>query len=551
MKKSKKTSHYTRNARKNRLSGSQESGQSKKSGPSMSNAAHRTEASAIALLHAAGSRHRRLSSRKGKRNARGLRSTKLYKQGYNRGYEDGVRQGQNSFGLVFEGVSIIIPTYNQRDYVLQCVASIEKHTPAPYEIIVVDNASRDGTAEALLRQGGMVRVAALEKNRGFAGGVNVGLMMAKGRHIVVLNNDTLVTPGWLENMMACLNSDPQIGVVGPVTNYIGGDQQIEVPYHDVKEMWTFAASQNRPDTGKHRLTDRLVGFCWLFSRDLFERVGYLDEGYTVGNFEDDDWIVRVRMLGYRLAVAGDAFIHHYGSVSMKELGEQQFNTVNQGNEQFYSEKWGDPHTLIAETSRLIQSEHADSQSRSWRNVPLANGKGDKHPQAEGLDLEKKTSISCLRRSSDFYPEEALLVDLKGDAYTLKGRKRRKLNIPVPRGISPVLVAKPDLLGIPAGEPINASGDIRSWPFEPEHAQPDITSDAGKVAAEGSIVAASNAPEVWYQISEGKRRRFVSGYAAERWGVSSRHVQQIPVELLHTIPEGWPIIAPPQLLTQDL
>lgn len=123
----------------------------------MSNAAHRTEASAIALLHAAGSRHRRLSSRKGKRNARGLRSTKLYKQGYNRGYEDGVRQGQNSFGLVFEGVSIIIPTYNQRDYVLQCVASIEKHTPAPYEIIVVDNASRDGTAEALLRQGGMVR----------------------------------------------------------------------------------------------------------------------------------------------------------------------------------------------------------------------------------------------------------------------------------------------------------------------------------------------------------------------------------------------------------
>lgn len=217
----------------------------------------------------------------------------------------------------------------------------------------------------------------------------------------------------------------------------------------------------------------------------------------------------------------------------------------------FTAKMGRPHTLIAETSRLIQSEHADSQSRSWRNVPLASGKGDKHPQAEGLDLEKKTSISCLRRSSDFYPEEALLVDLKGDAYTLKGRKRRKLNIPVPRGISPVLVAKPDLLGIPAGEPINASGDIRSWPFEPEHAQPDITSNAGKVAAEGSIVAASNAPEVWYQISEGKRRRFVSGYAAERWGISSRHVQRIPPELLHTIPEGWPIIAPPQLLTQDL
>lgn len=136
---------------------------------------------------------------------------------------------------------------------------------------------------------------------------------------------------------------------------------------------------------------------------------------------------------------------------------------------------------------------------------------------QALIWKKETSVSCLRRSGDFYPEEALLVDLKGDVYTLKGRKRRKLNIPVPRGISPVLVAKPDLLGIPAGEPINASGDIRSWPFEPAHAQPDINSDAGKVAAEGSIVAASNALEVWYQISEGKRRRFVSGYAVERWG----------------------------------
>ena len=224
--------------------------------------------------------------------------------------------------MLFEGVSIIIPTYNQREYALKCVSSIEKHTPAPYEIIVVDNGSKDGTAEAMLRKGGMVRVAALEVNRGFAGGVNQGLMMARGRHIVVLNNDTLVTPGWLDNMMACLDSDPEIGLVGPVTNYIGGDQQIDVPYSEVQDMWSFAARHNRPDPGKHRVTERLVGFCWLFSRDLLERVGYLDEGYAVGNFEDDDWMIRVKLAGYKLAVAGDAFIHHFGSVSMKALGNR-------------------------------------------------------------------------------------------------------------------------------------------------------------------------------------------------------------------------------------
>ncbi|WP_434749592.1 glycosyltransferase family 2 protein [Paenibacillus amylolyticus] len=548
MKKSEIQPHH---ARKNNQSSSQQSNQLREGSRSSGSHPHRMGSSAEVLLHAAGSRNRRNASRTGKKRKRVLRSTKLYRQGYDRGYEDGVRQGQNSFGIVFEGVSIIIPTYNQRDYVLQCVSSIEKHTPAPYEIIVVDNASQDGTAEALLRQGGMVRVAALEKNRGFAGGVNHGLMMAKGRHIVVLNNDTLVTPGWLENMMACLNSDPQIGVVGPVTNYIGGDQQIEVPYHDMQEMWSFAASQNRPDPEKHRLTDRLVGFCWLFSRDVFERTGYLDEGYDVGNFEDDDWIVRVRMLGYRLAVAGDAFIHHFGSVSMKALGEKGFHTVNKGNEQFYSQKWGDPHALIAETSRLAQTQHSHPQARSRAKVSSSAAKGDLGQRAAVSSSENSLATSPFKRSSDFYPEGAFLVDLKGDVYVLRSGQRRKLNIPVPRGISPVLVAKPDLLGIPVGEPLVSAGDIWNGSLEPDRPLAVINSNSGIVAMDGSIVAAVDASEDWYLVTEGKRRKFVSAYVAERWGIRPRHVQQISTEQLHSIPEAWPIIAPPQLLNQDL
>lgn len=539
-------------ARKNRQNGSKRSSRLRQDTPLTSSHPHRKRASASVVLHAAGGRKRRNSTRKGKRSHRGLRSTRLYRQGYDRGYEDGMRQGQNSFGLIFEGVSIIIPTYNQRDYVLQCVSSIEKHTPAPYEIIVVDNGSQDGTAEALLRQGGMVRVAALEKNRGFAGGVNQGLMMAKGRHIVVLNNDTLVTPGWLENMMTCLRSDPQIGVVGPVTNYIGGDQQIEVPYREVQEMWSFAARQNRPDPGKHRLTDRLVGFCWLFSRELFERTGYLDEGYAVGNFEDDDWIVRVRMLGYKLAVAGDAFIHHFGSVSMKALGEQDFHTVNQGNEQFYSQKWGDPQALIAETCRIAETYDLNRSSQFQTYTASSAAKDDLRQRAVVSFSEHNHEKSPFRRSSDFYPEGAYLADLKGDVYLLEGGQRRKLNIPVPRGISPVLAAKPDLLGTAAGEPLVSASDIRNWPLEPDH--PPLTvldSNSDMIGGEGSIAAAAEAPEIWYLISGGRRRKFASGYAAESWGVKPGHVRQMPAEQLHRIPEGWPIIAPPQLLNKDL
>lgn len=547
----KKAEVQSQRVRKNNQSSLQQSSQLREGAQSPGIHPHRRGTSAKIFLHAAGGRHRRNASRKGKKSHRVLQNTKLYRQGYNRGYEDGILQGQNSFGIVFEGVSIIIPTYNQRDYVLQCVSSIEKHTPAPYEIIVVDNASQDGTADALLHKGGMVRVAALEKNRGFAGGVNQGLMMAKGRHIVVLNNDTLVTPGWLENMMTCLNSDPQIGVVGPVTNYIGGDQQIEVPYREVEEMWSFAASHNRPDPEKHRVTDRLVGFCWLFSRDLFERAGYLDEGYAVGNFEDDDWIIRVRMLGYRLAVAGDAFIHHFGSVSMKALGEQDFNTVNKGNEQFYSQKWGDPQALIAETSRLLQTQYSDPQTRSQVNVSSSTAKVHLRQRAASSSSENSPATSPFRRSSDFYPEGAFLVDLKGDVYVLRSGQRRKLNIPVPRGISPVLVAKPDLLGIPEGEQLVSAGDIWNGAHESDLPLAVMPSDPGVAPADVSIVSAADAPEAWYLVTAGKRRKFVSAYSAERWGISPRHVHQISTEQLHSIPEGWPIIAPPKLLNQDL
>lgn len=501
--------------------------------------------SAKAVLHAAGRRSTRRSRRNGK-SSRTARA-RLYKQGYTRGYNEGVRQGQSSFGLVFEGVSIIIPTYNQREYVLQCVSSIEKHTPAPFEIIVVDNASKDGTAKAMLRKGGMVRVAALDQNRGFAGGVNHGLMMARGRHIIVLNNDTLVTPGWLDNMMTCLASDPKIGVVGPVTNYIGGDQQIEVPYREVEEMWSFATTHNRPDAEKHRITDRLVGFCWLFSRELLERVGYLDEGYAVGNFEDDDWIIRVKLAGYQLAVAGDAFIHHFGSVSMKALGEQDFAVVNKDNEQFYSQKWGDPHALVAETSRLARQQTSGTPSGQQED-------GDTTPMDPRQRISTQGSQDPalqFRHSYDFYPEGSFLSDAKGDVYTLTGGRRRKLNIPVPRGISPVQVAKPDLLAIPAGEALISAGDVHGWPRESQQVHTTAVHASHNGWAEGSIVAAVDAPEIRYQISGDKRRRFVSVYAAERWGVHSGHIISVSADQLNSMEEGWPIIAPPQLLNPDL
>jgi hypothetical protein len=157
----------------------------------------------------------------------------------------------------------------------------------------------------------------------------------------------------------------------------------------------------------------------------------------------------------------------------------------------------------------------------------------------------------LRRSTDFYPEGCFITDIKGDVYRLMHRQRRKLNIPVPRGISPVLVAKPDLLGVPAGEPLVSGGEVQGWPFARSHVHAQPVERNRDALEEGMIIAATNERDVWYQISGNKRRRFVTPYAAERWGVQSGHVVHVSANQLRSIEEGWPIIAPPQLLNEDL
>lgn len=99
------------------------------------------------------------------------------------------------------------------------------------------------------------------------GGLNQGLMMAKGTTLVVLDPNALVTPGWLDRLLECLHSDPRIGVVGPVTNGPFGEQQIEVPYTHENEARHFAISHNVSNPAVWRETKSLAGFCMLLRRD--------------------------------------------------------------------------------------------------------------------------------------------------------------------------------------------------------------------------------------------------------------------------------------------
>ncbi|MDF2571509.1 MAG: rhamnosyltran: rhamnosyltransferase [Sporomusa sp.] len=241
--------------------------------------------------------------------------------------------------------SIVILTYNKLDYNKLCIESIRKYTePDSYEIIVVDNNSTDGTAEWLQSQSDLKLIMNSE-NVGFPAGCNQGIKVACGDSILLLNNDTIVTPCWLANLRSCLFSSPDIGAVGAVTNSCSNFQSIPCEYSSIEGMISFSRHVNNSNPGLWENRTRLVGYCMLIKSAIINEIGLLEEAFSPGNYEDDDYCLRIRKAGYRLVLCRDTFIHHFGSVS---FGEQaaQFNTLLETNRQRFIEKWGlDPQSV--------------------------------------------------------------------------------------------------------------------------------------------------------------------------------------------------------------
>ncbi|WP_068783255.1 glycosyltransferase family 2 protein [Paenibacillus phocaensis] len=241
--------------------------------------------------------------------------------------------------------SIIIPTYNGLHLLAPCVAAIRQYTETPYEIIVVDNGSEDDTAAFCLKE--RLILVAMPRNEGFPAAVNRGLSVASGDQLLLLNNDVIVSPRWLSNLLLALYSAADVGLVGPVTNYASGRQQVTIDWAEGESFAQAAERHNLPDSAKWQEVQRLVGMCLLLKREVLERVGLLDEGYSPGHYEDDDYCYRARQLGYRLLVCGDTLVYHEGSTSFKARHPEGWNELLERNRLRFINKWGvDPWQFI-------------------------------------------------------------------------------------------------------------------------------------------------------------------------------------------------------------
>lgn len=241
-------------------------------------------------------------------------------------------------------VSVVVLTYNNLDFTDACLFSVEAYSDYPnLEVIVVDNASTDGTREYLrewVTKGPDRKIILNDENRGFAAGNNQGLEAATGEYLVILNNDTYVTPGWVRTLAAHLRRDPSLGIVGPVTNNIGNEARIDIAYADMVEMIERAGRYTRAHAGRLLPLPLVAFFCVMLKRTVFERIGGLDERFGLGFFEDDDYCRRVAESGMRVACAEDVFVHHHLSASFNQLQLEKRQELFERNKALYEQKWG-------------------------------------------------------------------------------------------------------------------------------------------------------------------------------------------------------------------
>lgn len=247
-------------------------------------------------------------------------------------------------------VSVVVLTYNNLELTKACLDSLLTQSQYPnLEIIVVDNCSSDQTPAYLTAwaKGHPERIVILNPdNKGFAAGNNQGLAAASGDYLVILNNDTVVTAGWIRGLIRHLKDHEEIGIIGPVTNNIGNEAKVSTRYGRMEDMPAEAAQMTRARMGEWFEINTLAFFCVMFPRSTYEQIGGLCEEYGLGFFEDDDYCRRVQRRGLRAACAEDVFVHHHLSASFNTLGARKKQALFEKNRAIYENKWGAwvPHT---------------------------------------------------------------------------------------------------------------------------------------------------------------------------------------------------------------
>jgi GT2 family glycosyltransferase len=260
-----------------------------------------------------------------------------------------VRLASHHARVGYPSTSIIILNHNGREHIENCLDSITSLTDTPYELIVIDNGSKDGSVE-YLREVDIDCMTLIENpvNLGCPPARAQAMSLARGEYLLFLDNDTIVTGGWLRRMIEHCEDNPGIGIIGPSTNFAGGPQRLDdADYTDTDELFAFADRLSREQRGSVAIFGRLIGFCMLIRRSVVDRVGNCDGRFGTYGFEDDDYCWRAVLAGFQVCIARDVFVHHVGNQGSAK-GAEDYVKIIPAAWVAFRDKWGLPETLDME-----------------------------------------------------------------------------------------------------------------------------------------------------------------------------------------------------------
>jgi GT2 family glycosyltransferase len=301
-------------------------------------------------------------------------------------------------------VSVIIVSWNARDYLLQCLASLSSEACRyPMKVIVVDNASSDGSANAVASSYPGVRLIQNTENLGFAKANNIGVAASRGHYLCFVNSDVKVLPHCVTRLVDFCEAHPNVGMAGP--RIIGGDGKLQRSCRGFPNVWNMFCRalaldsmfpRNKAFNGYKlyhwpqdtlRPVDILTGCFWLVRRETLNQVGPLDEEFFMYG-EDMDWCKRFWADGWQVFFVPSAEASHYGGASTSNSPVRFYVEMHRGNLQY----WKKHHSYLAVAGYfVIMCVHELFRAAAYFIAALI-----KPPTRKSYHLKMRRSVTCLK-----------------------------------------------------------------------------------------------------------------------------------------------------------
>jgi len=275
------------------------------------------------------------------------------------GYLDAVLRGLRGEGNIVENAAcdIIVPTYENTELTLACFNSIRECTHIPYRLIWVDNASKDTSKVEEVIQDMPHLTIKLEKNEGFVEAVNRGIEASTAPFVCLLNNDTIVSQGWLGKLVNALKRDPRMGIIGSLTMPDPRGHGMMDSHHSLSLHDTIVPNQLNMSmeeinrylethySGRTCATPFVAFLCGVIKREVIDIVGLLDPNYEMGMWDDNDYNLATRAAGYKTEFAIDTCIYHRGRSTFTLIHAKEGFDVDallKKNRLYMDKKWNLP-----------------------------------------------------------------------------------------------------------------------------------------------------------------------------------------------------------------